>query len=473
MSSLVGRFLSPFRSTFGARDKSPDASARFSDSEDPHSERNSPEESDEIMARTAGSASKTKRESSSPKALAEEGDSSSCDDHTEHKAITNQDDAQDGGSDMDMDFESDSESDQVQVKKESNRRSPQHTVRVTKATKGRPPIRNPYSTAEDIAIIRFVINYKHNDSIGGNVFWQKCEKKNVTGFNRTEQSLKERWRKYILPNIGLYSSLSKCEKEIIAARFTLRSRTGPSGTKLKVVPKKEAAKRNVTRGDEDDDDDRKDGTESSDGSGKSEPEEEEEPKPGPSNARTVSRSAKKPAPRSRLSRPKSPAKAENSGTSDEEKAEENGDEESGGESDEKVDLIRRSTRKAGGKKLQGVPYLEKLRQDEEKEADVSVCHKSYTVAEDKQIIKCILTAMRKTKKPLLLSGNDIWKDLQASSRSPDRTWGSMRERWTKIIVPNLHQYDLPLADVKSLLKNSNLPQSKKERILSKCTSGSD
>lgn len=73
--------------------------------------------------------------------------------------------------------------------------------------------RNPYSREEDESIIQDIIRYKAYDRIKGNQFWMECEERGEACKGlRTWQSMKERFRKKIAPNLILYTSREEMEQ---------------------------------------------------------------------------------------------------------------------------------------------------------------------------------------------------------------------------------------------------------------------
>lgn len=204
MSGLVQTLLSPFSLLSGAKRlvSSPTVSSELSEDEEEHPE-------DEIMARTATRGKRTvisKLVANKKKDDVRDQSDSDSDSTPEEEAPSVQTDSEAG--------------DRSYVMNANSRRGWKKVRRVTKAEKGKPPIRNAYDTAEDYKIIRYIIREKAGDTLGGNVFWKECEKKRITGQQRTFQSLKERFRRHIAPDIALYPDLTADEREAILSEIS-------------------------------------------------------------------------------------------------------------------------------------------------------------------------------------------------------------------------------------------------------------
>jgi hypothetical protein len=76
--------------------------------------------------------------------------------------------------------------------------------------------RKPYTKDEEEAILNFIVTKKRFSEIGGNELWKYMEQKEVLK-DRTWQSMKERFRKKILPNLD-YFDLSDADKESLKGK---------------------------------------------------------------------------------------------------------------------------------------------------------------------------------------------------------------------------------------------------------------
>ena len=68
----------------------------------------------------------------------------------------------------------------------------------------------------------------------------------------------------------------------------------------------------------------------------------------------------------------------------------------------------------------------------------SVVRRSYSKEEDVKILNFII----KNKRFSDIRGNELWKVIEARHLLEDRSWQSMKERFRKIILPKISQYDL-------------------------------
>ena len=67
-----------------------------------------------------------------------------------------------------------------------------------------------------------------------------------------------------------------------------------------------------------------------------------------------------------------------------------------------------------------------------------VIRRSYSKEEDVKILNFII----KNKRFSDIRGNELWKVIEARHLLEDRSWQSMKERFRKIILPKISQYDL-------------------------------
>ena len=72
---------------------------------------------------------------------------------------------------------------------------------------------NPYSRSEELKIIRWIIEQKRFSEVSGIKMWKILEACNVLP-NRSHQSMKERFRKHILPNIQHYQDQNISKDDI-------------------------------------------------------------------------------------------------------------------------------------------------------------------------------------------------------------------------------------------------------------------
>ena len=87
--------------------------------------------------------------------------------------------------------------------------------------------RAAYTHSEEEKIVKWIADNKRFGEVKGNSMWRIMQDKKILG-DRTEQSMKERFRKKILPRIDIYSSIDENAK----ARFrdirkTQTNKTGP------------------------------------------------------------------------------------------------------------------------------------------------------------------------------------------------------------------------------------------------------
>ena len=90
---------------------------------------------------------------------------------------------------------------------------------VSLGAKKKGAIRRSYSKEEDVIILNFIIKNKRFADIRGNELWKVIEARNLLD-GRSWQSMKERFRKVILPKISQYdldqaiaSKFNKVEKK--------------------------------------------------------------------------------------------------------------------------------------------------------------------------------------------------------------------------------------------------------------------
>ena len=67
-----------------------------------------------------------------------------------------------------------------------------------------------YNQEEEKAILNFIVNNRRYSEVNGKALWIMMEEKNVVA-NRSWQSMKERYRKYIAPNLGKFSNLNSSD----------------------------------------------------------------------------------------------------------------------------------------------------------------------------------------------------------------------------------------------------------------------
>ena len=468
-SSLLGLFWSPFSRQQAASGDGPTRPEEQVDerSSSRTSSSDSDQEAPAVMAKSGVHQQKSRKEHSADDDVGDGDDKRSS-----RSASRDQEDEDSDFSDIEGQEKLDSESDSEPKSdsKKRGRRWKRNCIR-TEAAKGKPPIRNPYSLEEDYAIIRHVIDTQAGAVVSGVSFWKECERRRITGVQRTYHSLKERYRRYIVPSIHDYMKLSESEKEKILREIECQSErpsmSAPPSKGVKRLPKASS----LVHPD-------------------SSPERKKQP--GTSSGREVAhltRSVTKCAKRgSRLSRAAQQTAAAadsadgdgaNGHESDKESEEEEEEEEAVGVSEddsqdedeaeeEEVRIRAEAARHPKTRKQTvregGASYLTLLRQKEQ-EDDVPRTANYYTEDEDRTIIKCMLRACRRNSKEHSLTGNAIWKELEQSKRVPGRSWSSLRERLLKYILPNIQRYNLPAADAAKLLDSAGLSQAKQPRKL--------
>ena len=72
---------------------------------------------------------------------------------------------------------------------------------------------NPYSRSEELKIIHWIIEQKRFSEVSGIKMWKTLEDCNLLP-GRSYQSMKERFRKHILPNIQNYQDLKISKVDI-------------------------------------------------------------------------------------------------------------------------------------------------------------------------------------------------------------------------------------------------------------------
>lgn len=77
-----------------------------------------------------------------------------------------------------------------------------------------PPVKKgtPYTRDEEISLLDYIIARKGFKHVKGKSFWEEAEMQEASGLNRTWQSLKERFMKYIMPNIDSFDFVSESDK---------------------------------------------------------------------------------------------------------------------------------------------------------------------------------------------------------------------------------------------------------------------
>ena len=106
------------------------------------------------------------------------------------------------GSESTTEDEGSKDDDNVSVASESNRST-------TSIVSGIRQSRN-YTMAEEIKILNFIVTKRRFSEVNGNSLWQLMETKKVVE-NRSWQSMKERFRRHIGPNLNRYESLTSKE----------------------------------------------------------------------------------------------------------------------------------------------------------------------------------------------------------------------------------------------------------------------
>jgi hypothetical protein len=90
-----------------------------------------------------------------------------------------------------------------------------HGIRITQM-KSKNKHLSQYSLEEDENIIKYILNSKRFDELKGNSIWEEAQKKAIC--HRTWQSMKERFKKNIMPNIDSYD-FTKKEKSTLKKYF--------------------------------------------------------------------------------------------------------------------------------------------------------------------------------------------------------------------------------------------------------------
>lgn len=67
---------------------------------------------------------------------------------------------------------------------------------------------------------------------------------------------------------------------------------------------------------------------------------------------------------------------------------------------------------------------------------------AYSLDEDENILRYILINDRRSQ----IKGNAIWQTMARKKVAGNRTWQSLKNRFLKSILPNLHKYDITPAD---------------------------
>ena len=82
--------------------------------------------------------------------------------------------------------------------------------------------RTPYSRSEEQKIVEWIAKNKQYSGVGGNQIWRMMEQDNAVP-GRTSQSMKERFRKKILPQIDLFK-LSEDDKNAFKKLRAIKKR---------------------------------------------------------------------------------------------------------------------------------------------------------------------------------------------------------------------------------------------------------
>lgn len=305
--------------------------------------------------------------------------------------------------------------------------------------KGKPPIKTPYVIEEDEALLCYLAKSRRLAEIKGNLFWQEAEELKATKSYRSWQSMKERFRKHIMPNISLYRCITQKEKEVIDGYY--RGVMSDSYRAHVCADRERRAK--VVKNN-----------------------------PKPSNGRkstcealsdldisqegSETESSTNKERRTRLPRKKSagkPMKPVLEEATEEDCGEEDHDPE------EQVD-------EAGTIEDRYLNYVSKVQKSNPKETR----SRAFIRDEDLQLMSIIFN--RSKKEVLCLGGNTFWKGIE--NEFDRRTWASLKERFSKRIIPQLSTYcnedDMSMRIVNRLVNLDGAVKNKKtkEDIVAAC-----
>ncbi|ESO07139.1 hypothetical protein HELRODRAFT_170441 [Helobdella robusta] len=82
-----------------------------------------------------------------------------------------------------------------------------------------PLSRNKFSSSEDVAILNYVLKDNKYVNAGGNIIWQKAEELKIT--DHPWQSMKDRFRRYILNNLNSYHTVERELRILLAKHFSI------------------------------------------------------------------------------------------------------------------------------------------------------------------------------------------------------------------------------------------------------------
>lgn len=100
--------------------------------------------------------------------------------------------------------------------------------------------------------------------------------------------------------------------------------------------------------------------------------------------------------------------------------------------------------KEADRKIYGVESDEDKDEDEDAGEKEKPIRRPYSIAEDKKILGYIL----ENKRFADTGGRAFWINLEESNVLNDRTWQSMKERFRKVLIKNIENYNLSEDDVR-------------------------
>ena len=97
--------------------------------------------------------------------------------------------------------------DEIESRKEDDNVSViSHRTTTSSIMSGSKQSRN-YNKQEEIAILDFITTNRRYSEVNGNTLWQLMETKTIVA-NRSWQSMKERFRRHIAPNLNRFNNLT-------------------------------------------------------------------------------------------------------------------------------------------------------------------------------------------------------------------------------------------------------------------------
>ena len=305
--------------------------------------------------------------------------------------------------------------------------------------KGKPPIRCPYLIEEDEALLIYLSRSDRLSEIKGNVIWQQAETDRATKSIRSWQSMKERLKKYILPELHHYKCISEEDKNRIRGHWngTIQETSLPL--------RRGKARNDVSR-----------------------PKSKKKSKKSTHPKTKVTKVSKVTSSESPSDQEEGNGASSSVGEEDMGRLvidEDDMDEESENEESEN-DESENEESKQQTSEDQYLKYVSRV----QKRVKNVTKSRAYAKDEDMQLMSLVFNRSKREK--IMIQGRMFWQKIETEFE--DRTWQSLKERFLKRIIPQLSFYcmeeDMNMRIVQRLLSLDGIVKSAKmkEDILSSC-----